>query len=100
MLQTVQPSYQPESIHRVYRPRSRSQDPAAQASASQASAPPPTSKSEGPLGTFDILNVPSRVMTPPRSLPLDTFSHEQPELLIDEVFGREFEQKALESLSL
>lgn len=38
-------------------------------------------------------------MTPPRSLPLDKFRLEAPELLIDEVFGNEFVEKASEVAS-
>ena len=71
----------------------------AQGSAPQGCRPQSTSTSEGPLGTFEILNVPSRVMTPPRSLPLDKFRLEAPELLIDEVFGNEFVEKASEVAS-
>ncbi|KAH6623146.1 hypothetical protein F5144DRAFT_605661 [Chaetomium tenue] len=78
---------------------STAQGPAPQASASQGSAPQPSSMTEGPLGTFDILNVPSRVTTPPRWLPLVSFRLEKPELLIDEVFGKELEDKALEVAS-
>jgi hypothetical protein len=71
----------------------------AQSSTPQGCRPQPTSTSGGTLGTFDILNVPSRVMTPPRFLPLDNVRHEASELLIDEVFGNEFEQKASEEAS-
>jgi len=69
----------------------------AQSPISQGSRPQPTSTSEGPLGTFGILNVQSRVMTPPRSLPLENFPLE--ETLIDEVFGNEVKQKAFEVAS-
>ncbi len=59
----------------------------------------PTSTSEGPLGTFGMLSVQSRVVTPPRSLPLESFPHSEPCRLIDKLFRNEFEQKALEVAS-
>lgn len=59
--------------------------------------PQPTSTAESDLGTFDILNVQSRVVTPPRSLPLQSFPPE--ETLIDELFGAEFNAKALDVAS-
>ncbi|KAK3295382.1 uncharacterized protein B0H64DRAFT_358938 [Chaetomium fimeti] len=78
---------------------STTQSSTTQSSTTQGCRPQPTSTSDGPLGTFGILNVQSRVMTPPRSLPLDNVRHEAAELLIDEIFGNEFEQKVFEVAS-
>ncbi|KAK4147589.1 uncharacterized protein C8A04DRAFT_9095 [Dichotomopilus funicola] len=71
----------------------------AHVSFSQGSRLPPTSTEEGPLGTFDILNLPSRVMTPPRRLPLDNSPREAAEQAITNVFGDEFTEKAVEVAS-
>lgn len=52
--------------------------------------------SESSLGMFDISNVKFRVMTPPRPMPLVSYSLDAECLSLLEVFGDEFVTKAVE----
>jgi hypothetical protein len=57
-----------------------------------------SASSSSSLGPFEMLNVKLRVVTPPRPLPLDSYD-EKAYYYINELFGKEFQEKAAQIAS-